>query len=217
LRWQNRIDHLLPRDAFIRVDLLTNAACFTPFPALLRARLQLAQGDREAAANLLAGCYELALDAGFGYSLVTIRLLQALAATGDKTGSVGYMAEALQRAQPEEYIRSFLIEGTASILRKTNQHHLPSNPYTRRLLALLGEASAALDPTAVPAMLADPLSERQLEILRLLDQQMTNAEIAQALYLSPNTVKTHLRHIYEKLGVHDRRQAVARARVLRLI
>ncbi len=217
LRWQNRIDHLLPRDAFIRVDLLTNAACFTPFPALLRARLQLAQGDREAAANLLAGCYESALDAGFGYSLVRTRLLQALAATGDKT-TVEYMAEALQRAQPEEYIRSFLIEGAASILHETNQHHLLSNPYTRRLLALLGEASAALDPTAVSQeMLADPLSERQLEILRLLDQQMTNAEIAQALYLSPNTVKTHLRHIYEKLGVHDRRQAVARARVLRLI
>ena len=63
----------------------------------------------------------------------------------------------------------------------------------------------------------EPLSDRELDVLRLLAQGCTNQEIAQALYISINTVKTHLKTAYDKLGVHVRRQAAARVRELGLV
>ena len=217
-RRQSRIDHVMSQGTAVRPDLLTNAACFTPFPAIPRAQLLLAQGDHAAAAQLLSGCYEAALAGDFSYSLVTTRLLQALAAPDGDT-AVGYLADALQHAQPEEYMRSFMINDSSlvGLLHETGRRYPALAPYARRLLALLDRAYDRPDsPTGAQEMLVDPLSERQLEILRLLDRRMTNAEIAQILVLSPNTVKTHLRHIYENLGVHNRRQAVSRARKLGL-
>jgi LuxR family maltose regulon positive regulatory protein len=79
-----------------------------------------------------------------------------------------------------------------------------------RLLAAWGAAEPG--PTLV-----EPLSPRELEVLRLLDQGKANATIAAELIVSVNTVKTHLRHVYEKLGVNNRRAAVARARELSLL
>lgn len=76
---------------------------------------------------------------------------------------------------------------------------------------------AAQPSSFVPQPLVEPLSDRELQIVNLLAEQRSNAEIAQTLMVSANTVKTHLRHIYEKLGVHDRRTAVVRARDLNLI
>ena len=65
--------------------------------------------------------------------------------------------------------------------------------------------------------LVDPLSERELEVLRLLDSDLSRPEIARALYLSINTVRSHVGHIYAKLDVHARREAVRRARELGLL
>jgi LuxR family maltose regulon positive regulatory protein len=130
------------------------------------------------------------------------------------------MARALQLAQPEEYVRSFWVSdpSLAGLLLETGQRTPALAPYAQRLLSLIEGSETASEAVIRPQeTLVDPLSERQLEILRLLERRMTNAEIAQTLVLSPNTVKTHLRHIYEKLGVHDRRQAVSRARELGLL
>ena len=82
---------------------------------------------------------------------------------------------------------------------------------------------ATPDPTAQPdvvrpsSALVEPLSERELEVLRLIAEGCTNPEIAQRLFLALNTVKVHTRNIYGKLGVHRRTQAVARARELDLL
>ncbi len=65
--------------------------------------------------------------------------------------------------------------------------------------------------------LIEPLSDRKLDVLRLLSDGLTNQEIAQALHVSVNTVKTHLKTIYGKLGVHNRREATARAKKLGLV
>ena len=60
--------------------------------------------------------------------------------------------------------------------------------------------------------LAEPLSERELQVLRLLDGQLSGPDIARALFISPNTLRTHTKHVFTKLGVTSRREAVARAR-----
>jgi LuxR family maltose regulon positive regulatory protein len=70
---------------------------------------------------------------------------------------------------------------------------------------------------AVGTELVEPLSERELEVLQLIAEGLTNPEIGSRLYLSTNTVKAHTRNIYGKLGVHNRTQAVARARALRIL
>jgi ATP/maltotriose-dependent transcriptional regulator MalT len=68
-----------------------------------------------------------------------------------------------------------------------------------------------------PSSLVEPLSERELDVLHLLAERQTNQEIAQALCVSVNTVKTHLKNIYGKLGVNNRRQAAATATELDLL
>ena len=68
-----------------------------------------------------------------------------------------------------------------------------------------------------PTALVDPLSERELQVLRLLATNLTSTEIAEELYISPSTVRSHIKNIYSKLDVHRRYDAVERARKLKLI
>jgi LuxR family maltose regulon positive regulatory protein len=88
--------------------------------------------------------------------------------------------------------------------------------YARRLLTAFppAELEQATPPGALAAnaQLVEPLSERELEVLRLLAEGLSNPEIASRLYLSTNTVKVHTRNIYGKLGVHNRTQAVVQAK-----
>jgi LuxR family maltose regulon positive regulatory protein len=82
------------------------------------------------------------------------------------------------------------------------------------LTALEGESDSGDGPIQP---LLEPLSERELAVLRFLPTMLSNAEIASEMFVSPNTVKTHLKHVYRKLDVADRRQAVRRGRELRLL
>jgi LuxR family maltose regulon positive regulatory protein len=66
-------------------------------------------------------------------------------------------------------------------------------------------------PHGIPP-LPDPLSDREQQVLRLLDSELSGPEIARALFISPNTLRTHTKHVFTKLGVSSRREAVARAR-----
>ena len=84
-----------------------------------------------------------------------------------------------------------------------------------RLLAAFGDAPPAAASAVSP--LAEPIRERELDVLRCIAAGMSNPEIAAQLYLSPNTVKTHVRNLYAKLGVEKRSQALRRARELGLI
>jgi LuxR family maltose regulon positive regulatory protein len=74
-----------------------------------------------------------------------------------------------------------------------------------------------LTPVDQPAALVDPLSERELQVLRMLATNLTSTEIADELYISPSTVRSHIKSIYSKLDVHRRYDAVERARALDLI
>ena len=112
-------------------------------------------------------------------------------------------------------MRIFVDEGPpmAVLLEKAAKHRITPN-YSRQLLAAFGKHE---DRTPVKQGLIEPLSERELEVLRLLRTDLNGPEIARELVVSLNTMHTHTKNIYSKLGVNNRRAAVRRAEELDLL
>lgn len=182
------------------------------------ARVLLAQGQAGEALGLLARLLEAAQAAERMGSTIKVLALQALTfeAQGDVDRAVSALEQALCLAEPESYIRTFVDEGwpMAALLRQALSQGLAPS-YTSRLLAALGESAGPASPVAQP--LIEPLSERELEVLRLVAAGLSNREIAEELCLSINTVKAHTKNIYSKLNVRGRMQAADRARELDLL
>ncbi len=188
---------------------------FYPLMGLTPARLLLAQGEKEAAAEQLESWHETGVRAGWQYGVVEVRALQALAApTPDE--ALAFLADGLALAQPEDYVRTFVDKGEplAALLREAASQGIAPE-YVRRLLAAFARPPTPPRPPTQP--LIEPLSDRELDVLHLLADGLTNREIAQALCVSVNTVKTHLSSIYGKLGVHNRHEAAAQAKGLGLV
>ncbi len=147
--------------------------------------------------------------------VIEILLLQALAfdAQGDVAAALEPLQEALTLAEPEGYFQIFLAEGAplASLLREAQQRGIRS-AYVGRLLAELGEAVVETD-----AGWLEPLSDRERNVLRLLASSLSGPEIAHELGVSLNTIRTHNKNIYSKLGVNSRRAAVRKAQELGLV
>ena len=136
------------------------------------------------------------------------------------------LAQALARApEPEGYVRLFLAEDAlhaerccatppSTVSRATRTIRRVASDRARHLLSLAAApAAGAPDPgqrRAAPS--AEPLSDRELQVLRLLDSELTGPQIARELFVSHNTVRTHTKHIFTKLDVTNRRAAVLRAR-----
>jgi LuxR family maltose regulon positive regulatory protein len=120
----------------------------------------------------------------------------------------------LTLAEPEGYVRMFVDEGPpmAHLLEAAAKHGIAPD-YVRQLLSALGKPE---DRTPVKQALIEPLSERELEVLRLLRTDLDGPEIARELVVSLNTMRTHTKNIYSKLGVDNRRAAVRRAEELHL-
>ncbi|MCK4315150.1 MAG: hypothetical protein KAX24_05205 [Anaerolineae bacterium] len=188
---------------------------FYPRLGLTQARLLLAQNEKAAAAEQLEGWYETALRQGWRYGTIEVRVLQALAAP-TPSAALAFLADGLALAQPEGYVRTFVDKGEpmVALLREAAAQGVAPE-YVRRLLAAFSRPPAPPRPPTQP--LIEPLSDRELEVLYLLVEGQTNQEIAQALRVSINTVKTHLRNIYGKLGVNNRREATAQAKKLGLV
>jgi LuxR family maltose regulon positive regulatory protein len=158
-------------------------------------------------------------------SIIEILVLQALAQQmqGDIAGALVPLRRALALAAPEGYVRIFVDEGAALgvlLQEAANQGIAPD--YTGKLLAACGTAPAQNRPDSkprpqVPLEPVEPLSERERQVLRLLGSELSGPEIARALMVSPNTMNTHTKNIYSKLGVSNRRAAVRRAAELHLL
>lgn len=147
--------------------------------------------------------------------VIEIRVLQALAAqaAGDSTAALDMFGQALHLAQPAGYFRIFVDEGAAllPVLHAAMAAALlPA--YTARIVAALGQSVAA--PVSQP--LADPLTARELEVLRLLQTDLSGPQIADELVVALSTVRSHTKQIYGKLSVSSRSAAVKRAVALGL-
>ena len=153
--------------------------------------------------------------------VIEILVLQALAlqASGHIPAALTCLERALTLAEPEGYVRVFAAEGPpmASLLRAAAKLRTARN-YVRRLLAAVGETGqhSPFRQAPVKQALIDPLSERELEVLRLLGTELDGPAIARELMVSLSTVRTHTKHIYAKLAVTNRRAAVRRAAELDL-
>ncbi|MEM7343372.1 MAG: LuxR C-terminal-related transcriptional regulator [Chloroflexota bacterium] len=157
-----------------------------------------------------------------GRSLIELLILKALfhQLQQDIPAALESLHRALTLAEPEGYIRLFANEGApmTHLLREALSRGITPS-YTQQLLAACSTQVNQIPPSISTDQtpLIEPLSERELEVLHLIDTGLSNRDIAQQLYLSLNTVKAHTRNIYGKLDVHTRTQAVARARALSLL
>jgi LuxR family maltose regulon positive regulatory protein len=191
------------------------------FPFLVVARIQLARGDTGAARALLADLLVLAERSGRVHSQVEALILESLVrqAQGDAAGALAALRAALPLAEPGGFVRTFVDAGpeVGELIRQATAAGAPgiSPEYARRLSDAFGTA-AALPESVAPAIpvqdLPEPLTEREIEVLRLIATGLSNADAGGRLFIAPSTVKKHLENIYAKLGTRNRTQAIARAR-----
>ena len=193
------------------------------FEHITLARMLLAryQGERaehsvHEATRLLERLLLAAEEGGRTGRVIEILVLQALAhqTPGDIPAALACLERAVTLAEPEGYVRVFADEGPpmASLLRAAAKQGIARN-YVRRLLAAVSETG---QDSPIRQALIDPLSERELDVLRLLGTELDGPAIARELMVSLNTVRTHTKHIYAKLAVTNRRAAVRRAAELDL-
>jgi LuxR family maltose regulon positive regulatory protein len=184
---------------------------------LARHRLERDPSALEEALKLLEGLLNAAERGGRGASVIEVLVLQALThETGRNTpAALAALHRAVTLAQPEGYVRLFADEGPpiAALLKALSKQ--PNAPtHVRQLLAA---TTTTATHASIRSELIDPLSQRELDVLRLLGGDLDGPDIARQLSVSLNTLRTHTKNIYAKLGVSSRRAAVRHARELNLI
>ena len=190
--------------------------------ALTLARLLRAEGAGETALDLLTALRGKAEDSGWFRAVIEASCIEGVIRQerGDREGALEAVRRALALAEPEGFVRIFTGEGPAmAALIEQAAPGTVSPDYARLLLTAFGSAAFGLEasgpaPAATvppPAPITD-LSEREIEVLRLIATGLSNAEAGRKLFIAPSTVKKHLENIYAKLGTRSRTQAIARAR-----
>jgi LuxR family maltose regulon positive regulatory protein len=186
---------------------------------LAEASLRLAQDDPTAAVTVLAPVIDGSVVMPNAHLWeVQAFLLQAIA--GDALGDAGAarraLEQALDRAAPEGLLFPFLYDPEPGLLDRHRRGGTAHAGLIAEILNVLAGQKPG-SPPAGPQHLREPLSHAEARVLRYLPTKLSAPEIADELYLSVNTVKTHMRHLYDKLGVHGRHEAVEQARVLGLL
>ena len=198
---------------------------------LARYQSDHAEGSISGVVGLLERLLKAAEEGGRMGSVIEILVLQALAyhAQGDLPAAFLPLKRALALAEPEGYVRMFLDEGSSmrQLLREVSAREIMPD-YTDKLLAAF-EAEKQKSEDKLDLSLAlpeghrdgepliDPLSQRELKVLQLIAQGLSNREIGERLFLALDTIKGHNRKIFDKLQVQSRTEAIARARELGLL
>jgi len=179
-------------------------------PQLTRIQLLLAEGttdSRQAAAELLEQTLTFFRSIHNRRFQIDLLALQALLhdSQENEPAALKSLTEALAIAEPGGFIRLFVDLGPqmADLLKRLQKQNVAAN-YIAKLLA-------AFSPPCAPQRLAEPMTHRELDVLELLAQRLSNQEIADKLFVSSETVKGHLKNIYHKLDVGKRREAVEKA------
>jgi len=203
---------------------------------LVRILLARYESDRTESAildviGLLERLLKAAQEGGRMGSVIEILILQALAhrAQSDIPSALIPLKQALRLAEPQGYMRIFLDEGSpmAQLLREAAERGIMPDYPGKLLVAFEAQGQASTSSTPIPnwqrqsrpasQSLIEPLSQRELEVLRLFQTDLLGPEIAIRLVVALSTVRTHTKSIYSKLNVNDRRAAVKRAAELNLI
>ncbi|MBN1217331.1 MAG: LuxR family transcriptional regulator [Anaerolineae bacterium] len=193
---------------------------------LSRARVHLAQGDPSAALAVLESLRRQVEAKGWADEQLKVMVLQAVAhhAYGEKDQAARLLADALALAEPGGFIRIFVDEGRPmmELLTRMKPYDVRAEggrrkEYIDKLLAAFGKQKDVHPSSLIPQPLPEPLSQRELEVLQLIAQGLSNSEISERLFLALSTVKGHNRRIYGKLQVQRRTEAIARARELGLL
>jgi LuxR family maltose regulon positive regulatory protein len=175
------------------------------------ARILLASGTTQQALDLLDRLLAAAEGGGRTGTVIEILAVKALARR-----DTALLAQALELAGKDGWIQPFVGEGAPM---RDLLGRVADSPFRRRVLAAMQTGGSPEAPASEPdrAPLIDPLSDRELEVLRLLASELDGPDIARHLVVSLNTVRTHTKHIYTKLDVNSRRSAVAKAHQLGLL
>jgi LuxR family maltose regulon positive regulatory protein len=214
------IDYGRDEDYLVYAEICLRQGCASNDRALLEQTVDLLQRSIKAAS-----------EKGRQRQVVRAQILLALTQTalGRNAEAHKVLEQALRLGEPEGFLRSFVMHGeTMRTMLVECRTRLDKQRAEPRLLEYLDRLGAAF-PQSVPApsklqpsvphprTLIEPLSDRELEVLRLIAVDRSNQDIASELYLSVNTVKTHIQHIYEKLNVSSRLSAVEEARRLKIL
>jgi LuxR family transcriptional regulator, maltose regulon positive regulatory protein len=187
------------------------------------ASLRLAQHDPQAATAALAPVIDGSVPPGHPNWLMVALALGAMArdALGDPAAAGRALERALDLAEPNHVLIVFLIDPAPGLLERHARHRTAHAALVAEILSLLAGTQAGpqdgAPPPSRPELLLEPLSGSEIRVLRYLPTSLSGPEIASELYVSHNTVRTHLRHLYAKLDTHRRADTVARARALGLL
>jgi LuxR family maltose regulon positive regulatory protein len=198
---------------------------WTESPLITRIRAYLADGSKasmERAADLLERGLAYARSSRNVWREVELLAIQALALQmgGRHEAALDALDHALALAAPGHFVRSFIDLGPQiGKLLAELVHHKQHAAYARELLSIIEHLSKKPQPSEhrPKEIMIEPLTAREMEILNLLGQYLSNDEIAQALYISPVTVKSHIRNLFEKMGVNRRRFAIMKGKEMGLL
>jgi LuxR family transcriptional regulator, maltose regulon positive regulatory protein len=211
-----------------RLDMAVQLTRDNEIP-LMRARTLIEQNEASAALEILGQLRQKMAAKGLEGRLLEVLVVQSVAlfVNGDQEQAVELLRNVLARAEPAGWIRLFLDEGTpmVKLLSVVAAQGLSSDYVNELLVAFEAEKKHEWQAIVVPgsrrphagSSLVEPLSQRELDVLKLIARGLSNREISARLYLALDTVKGHNRRIFEKLQVQRRTEAVARARELGLL
>jgi LuxR family maltose regulon positive regulatory protein len=208
------------------LSVTDEANYLSEYELLTLARTRLAEHSFEGVDQLLERLLALAELQKRTGSMIEILFVQALVyqAEGNQVRALAALERALTLAEPEGYVRTFVDQGEpmrglildfrSQIEKQKPQGVHPLSGYVDKLLTVFPQQVATIHQSKIEnqkSEIVEPLSEREMEVLRLLRSELSGPEIAERLVVSLNTLRTHTKNIFNKLGVNNRRAAVHRA------